>query len=262
MHTSHLCMMNKMIGMEVRDFIKNVPSVKEESITDYLVWRWQAVDPRFKYVHLTTFTRQQECTTTGADFEMELWIVGRKLTVPLLFQAKKFVKPHDGYKYKLRYPDNTKDQLKTLLQYATKNRLMPFYAVYTDGSHSSPSMCKAFGSQSESGLYMIHADIVDQFCNGVYGRIVLLDDLLSKSNPFHCMFCCPLGPNPDYFNTYFNTSLGRDVARNSNDIPIYVRALLTSESGEAATEDPASPGEDRLLLRPRLIGVYDLRDEE
>ena len=58
MVNSSLCDSNKALGREVSDFILNVPDVKEESITDYLVWKWCLLDKRFKYIRPTTFSRQ------------------------------------------------------------------------------------------------------------------------------------------------------------------------------------------------------------
>ncbi len=52
----------------IKNFMLNVSDVKEESITDYLVWKWRELDARFKYINITTFTRHMESTTTGADF--------------------------------------------------------------------------------------------------------------------------------------------------------------------------------------------------
>ncbi len=45
-----ICDSNKAIGLEVRDFIANVTDTKEESITDYLIWRWKLLDARFKFL--------------------------------------------------------------------------------------------------------------------------------------------------------------------------------------------------------------------
>ena len=115
----NLCDANKAVSLEVKNFmLLNVPDVKEESITDYLVWKWRELDSRFKYINVATFTRQEESTTTGADFEIELWLVGNKFHFPLVFQAKKFVKPNDSYVTKLNYPSKTQGQLTTLLAYA------------------------------------------------------------------------------------------------------------------------------------------------
>lgn len=114
-----LCERNKAIGLQVRDFILNVPNAKEESITDYLVWQWGLLDSRFRYIKVKTFTRQEENTSTGADFELELWVVGKTKFLPLLFQAKKFLKPFDSYQQKLNYPNNKQKQLATLLAYAS-----------------------------------------------------------------------------------------------------------------------------------------------
>ena len=43
----NLCQSNKYLAEEVRDFIQNVDGAKEEeSITDYLVWKWKDIDSR------------------------------------------------------------------------------------------------------------------------------------------------------------------------------------------------------------------------
>lgn len=92
-----LCKTNKAISLDVREFMGNVSDVKEESITDYLVWKWRKLDPNFKYLKVSTYTRHEENSTTGADFELELWLVGRRFHFSLIFQAKKLVKPYDSY---------------------------------------------------------------------------------------------------------------------------------------------------------------------
>lgn len=78
MNILDLCEANKALGIEVREFILNVPDAKEESITDYLVWKWRSLDKKFNYINVKTFNRHEENAKTGADFELELWLVGSK----------------------------------------------------------------------------------------------------------------------------------------------------------------------------------------
>ena len=126
MNTLELCEANKAVGTEVRNLILNVPDAKEESITDYLVWKWRTLDKKFNYINVKTFNRHEENAKTGADFELELWLVGDTQCVPLLFQAKKFNRPFGGYVSKLNYPKNTQAQLQKLLRYAAAKRMLPF----------------------------------------------------------------------------------------------------------------------------------------
>jgi hypothetical protein len=259
MNRSALCDSNKALGLEVRDFIRNVPDAKEESITDYLVWKWRLLDSRFKYINTKTFTRQEESTTTGADFELELWLVGRARCIPLLFQAKKFNKTFDCYVNKLNYPGNTQAQLQTLLAYAASRALLPFYAIYTATASAHP-LCRGI-ADLDSGVYMIDASTIKTFADGVHGRKVSLGSIISRSNPFHCMFCCPMGVDDHYFSEYFNAQATGLAGRSRESLPTYASQILSAQATLAdngALEEQQIDGE---LPPVRVIGVYDLTRE-
>lgn len=261
MTTPDLCSANKELGIKVRNFIMNVPSAKEESITDYLVWKWRELDAKFNYINVKTFTRQQENTKTGADFELELWLVGRTQCLPLLFQAKKFTQPFAGYVGKLNYPRNTQAQLTKLIAYANTKRLLPFYSIYTRAQASS-SLCGG-GEALDTGIYMIDAHEIKKFADRAhYGSKVSLAALLSRSNPFHCMFCCPMGTKVSYFQKYFRSQAGTSLTREINAIPGYVRQLLFI--GEQRDENTSVSRESSSYDYPpvRTVGVYDLRHLE
>jgi hypothetical protein len=260
MHQTALCDSNKAVGLEVRDFIVNVPDVKEESITDYLVWKWRSLDARFKYINTKTFTRQQESSTTGADFELELWLVGHTKCVPLLFQAKKFLKPFDSYVSKLNYPNNTQSQLQTLLSYATKRNLLPFYAIYTAGATAHP-LC-ARRTDLDTGVYMIDAATIKTFADRAHGRKVELNTIIARSNPFHCMFCCSMGIEDHYFARYFNAKSTDSAARSRDSLPEYARQIMQMPSAQTEGAGSESGRIDGELPPVRLIGVYDLTRDE
>jgi len=253
MPNQKICEANKALGLEIREFMTHVPDVKEESITDYLVWKWKLLDARFSYLNIKTFTRQEEHSTTGADFELELWLLGEKTAVPLLFQAKKFTKPYDAYMSKLNYPGGTQAQLKKLLAYSTAKKLLPFYMIYTSGGGSAKTMCG--GPGSVTGAYMIDAETIREFADGKHGKQVSLGNLLGKSNPFHCLFCCPLGAAGEYFKRYFQQA--PDSVRTSvDDLPAYVQALR--EDNSVVSREKYADN----LPNVRAIGVYDIRDLE
>ena len=43
---------------------------------------------------MRTFNHDEESTKTGADFDLELWLVDQKVHLSLAVQAKKFIQPY------------------------------------------------------------------------------------------------------------------------------------------------------------------------
>lgn len=109
-----LCQMHKDIEEEVIDFSTYVQSAGEESITDYLFWRWALANRKYSHFTAKTFTKFQESRVTGADFEMEIWFVGKSFSLPLAIQAKK-------------YPSNTTHIVRPLaIQIILNNKFKSF----------------------------------------------------------------------------------------------------------------------------------------
>lgn len=255
----NICDTNKAVSLEVKNFMLNVSDVKEESITDYLVWKWRELDTRFQYINVSTFTRQEESTTTGADFELELWLVGRKFHFPLVFQAKKFFKPYDSYVTKLNYPAGTQGQLKTLLSYAKTQKKLPFYVFYSIPDSNTKIMCPK-GDVSDTAIFMADAHKIKAFADCKYGKRVSKNKLLKATNPFHCMFCCPLTRSGDYFTRYFSTLTEGAEARDNEKLPDYVSMLLNGRFLELSEEKTLSVINQNELRVFRAVGVYDMRD--
>ena len=104
---------------DIKKFLKNVDDVKEESITDYLMWKWKEIDKKLKCIkNVETHTRHKEHYVTGADFDIELWILSNTKKVSLAVQAKKFIEPKNFYVSKIKYPKNSSGQINKLLAYA------------------------------------------------------------------------------------------------------------------------------------------------
>ena len=82
------CTENIRLGNEVYDFIDFVNDVGEESITDYLVWQWRKLNKKFNYLTVNKHTRHFENKESGADFELELWILTKRNNISFVFQAK------------------------------------------------------------------------------------------------------------------------------------------------------------------------------
>lgn len=253
-HGMNICDANLALELEVRQFIENVSDVKEESITDFLVWKWRELDKRFKYVRVHPFNHEEESYRTGADFDIELWLVGRRRHVALAVQAKKFLKRTDSYVTRLRYPGGTKSQMNTLLSYASSANRLPFYFIYSVPPSTSRIMCpgKAGGL---GAVFMGHARRFEEYADGKHGKRITRDQLLRITNPFHCMFFCPLAQDGDYFNHYFSVS-GEEIEQYSNEsLPSYVQHLL--QQGGV----PIDIHEVEVPRQFRHVGVYDMRND-
>jgi hypothetical protein len=252
-----ICQANKAVSLEVKRFMENVGDIKEETITDYLVWKWRELDKRFYYVSVATFDHHEESTRTGADFDLELWLVGRSTHISLAVQAKKFLKQHDSYVKRLNYPDGTRQQMQKLLAYAKSKKQLPFYFIYTLPDNQTSTMCGRTNAV-DCAVFMADARVMEQFADGKHGRRPSRDDLILASNPFHCMFCCPLMKDGSYFRNYFSEVGAADVQHPNEALPGYVRQLLSQSSAESPR--PADPQREGWSAF-RAVGVYDLRGD-
>ena len=254
------CEANKALTLEVKRFIQNVGDIKEETITDYLVWKWRELDKRFNYLSVTTFDHHDESTKTGADFDLELWLVGRKTHISLAVQAKKFIKQHDSYVKRLNYPNGTKQQMAKLLAYSASTNKLPFYFIYTSPGANTSTMCGRTNTV-DSAVFMADARIMEEFADGKRGKRPSRDDMILASNPFYCMFCCPLTKDGSYFENYFSRSGTAELQASNEVLPGYVQKLLAESSADLRSQEArTSYGRDNEGWSAfHAVGVYDLR---
>lgn len=260
-----ICETNKKISAEVKDFISNVSSLNEESITDYLIWKWRELDKNFKFINIETFTHDEESKITGADFEiqLELWLVGRSSAIPLVFQAKKFIKPYDSYLRKLNYPKGTQTQLKTLLKYSKSGKKpLPFYMFYSLTDSKTTAKCGNRFGLNDVSLFIVNAYTIEGFANKPARTAISRNEILAEGNPLHCLFCCPLNMRT-YFKDYFGVKLDSYNLTNQNDqIPEYVSMLLNNRIAEMNKTEVVEIINRNELQTIRILGVYDLRESE
>ena len=109
------------------------PSVKEESLTDWLLYHLSSSNPR---VHCQAFTRREEALI-GADWEWwlltdaSLGMSEKPIGYRFLIQAKKLIHDRDNYAL-LAYSNRYGLQIDRLIEEAKLRRAMPFYAYYTN----------------------------------------------------------------------------------------------------------------------------------
>jgi len=244
------------LGNEVYDFIDFVSDVGEESITDYLVWQWRKLNKKFEYLNVKKHTRHFENKVSGADFELELWVLSKKNNLSIVFQAKKIIPNYNAYCSKLNYRNGKIRQLDTLKKYAKTNKKIPFYLFYSPADKNTNSMC---GNKIyKTALFMADAYTVDDLTKKYKNKKLSKNTILHETNPFHCLFCCPLTKHSfiDYFQHYFPKVMENNSLEN-NEIPSYVLAIANNELGNIS----------ELIERNNLnvyrnIGVLDLRDEK
>ncbi|MEM7759786.1 MAG: DUF6615 family protein [Cyanobacteria bacterium P01_A01_bin.40] len=216
-------------------------------------------------MNINTFTRQEENKTTGADYELELWLIGRFFSFPLVIQAKKFIKNFDSYHAKLNYPDKTQNQLKTLLIYAQAKRRLPFYVFYSLPDINTQVICTLCTRGSEvklqnTGVFMTDACTIKDFADKKPGTRISKNQLLKESNLFHCIFCCPMSSNGKYFQRYFRNL--SDSLSFPQDIPLpnYVDLLLTNQISEINSDELTTVINQNELRTYRHVAVYEMRN--
>ncbi len=94
------CIQHRKIAQNVWEFIDYVNNVGEESITDYLVWQWKKLNAQFNYINVVKHSKQYEHKTSGADFELELWMLLQNKSFSFVFQAKKLLREYNSYRSK------------------------------------------------------------------------------------------------------------------------------------------------------------------
>jgi hypothetical protein len=246
----------------VRRWLTRQPGVKEESLTDWLLYD---VSDRLPFVHYVSFSRHQEARETGADWEW--WILLRGNYFRIRVQAKKVSATKDNYP-ELARTNSYGLQIDKLLDDARIANAIPLYALYS--TETGHSMCSGQPHMYEDGVFLAGAThLYADFIKG--GRKpVSSSELLNRSNPFSCFACCPLtrkldGGTLSYFERYYRAEVhpdgeDSDVPRGTHTLlPDYV-SLLLEHSAEGIPD--WWEGEFRSsLLDFNGILVYDYRNE-
>jgi|GEM_PF-1304419 len=178
-----LCQMHKDIEEEVIDFNAHVQTAGEESITDYLFWRWSLANQNCSHFTAKVFTKFEESRETGADFEMEIWFVNDSFSLPLAIQAKKVSSEHKAYRSAFSYPNDTKQQIQKLLSYASSNKRVPIYMLY-----SQSALC-AYSKTPDCGIYITSALDIEKFANLPKGSALSKTKILDRCIHFYQLFC-------------------------------------------------------------------------
>lgn len=249
-----LCDVLNQAASYVRDWQIKQPSVKEESLTDWMLFDISEKSSKVRY---QLFSRHEEARTTGADWEW--WFVSDRQSLRLRVQAKKAQGSKDLYS-ELARTNRHGLQIDKLLADAKKQNALPLYAFFS--SENVQTLCG--GRKPAEGVYLAGATRVYGDFIAVARKKVTAKDVLRISNPLSCITCCPLsrhGELPlEYFRRYFPEEFPQSESRNSTpgihkQVPGYVQALLSRDRGrpEENIDSLEIPTEFKALL------VVDLR---
>lgn len=196
--------------LEVRNWLVKQPSVKEESITDWLLFN---VSERIDGVTYKAFTRNEEAKLTGADWEW--WFIFEKYSYKMRVQAKKLKINDDNYS-SLAYTNKYGMQIEKLIEDSRRENFFPFYAFYVLEAKN----VKCGANILNEGVYLVGGSkLFERFILSGKKKVTS-DDILSDAIPLSCFICCPIcerGNNGDGFAEFLGGYFEVDSIRNNNN---------------------------------------------
>jgi len=220
----------------IADWLTKQPSVKEESLTDWLLFEISSKTPRVRY---TSFSRHDEARKTGADWEW--WFLYPHGSYRYRIQAKKASPIGDNYP-SIAYTNRHGLQIDKLISDSRASNAIPAYVFFTASSSSKSSKCG--GGFSAKGAFSVGAQSVYSHFIAKGKAVVSESDILQISIPLQCFTCCPLGrPMSDSMGRFIEHYFSEEAAILSGNnvrevqpgfherLPPYVSALLESTEG-------------------------------
>ena len=198
-----ICEEIRAISIYIKKWIYQQPAVKEESLTDWLLFQFSEKIPNIVSI---VFNRFQEARITGADWEW--WFLFRKNSYKIRVQAKKMAK--DNYS-NIAYSNKYGLQIEKLLQDAIKTNSIPFYAFYS--TEDGETICEK--KRKNEGVFIVGANQIYRSFISSGRTIISPDDLINISNVLSCFFCCPLMNHRDnlkeFIKNYYKFENTKDI---------------------------------------------------
>ena len=165
----------------IRHWIHRQPYVKEESLTDWLLFD---MSENIHGIYYKSFSRHEEARRTGADWEW--WFLFPDFCFAMRVQAKKLHPTDDNYP-SIAHTNIYGLQIEKLLSDAARGNFMPFYAFYTD--QWADVMCP--NKRNNEGVFIAGGQkIYDTFMSDPMVQ-VMASDALRHTLALSCFVCCP-----------------------------------------------------------------------
>lgn len=250
------CKILKKASIYVRRWIEKQPNVKEESLTDWLLYSISNETDRIKYY---SFTRNEEAKTTGADWEW--WFLFPQFAHRFRVQAKKLSVNGDNYP-SICYANKHGLQIEKLIEDSDKQNSLPVYAFYTARIEEVRCLNKIL----DEGVYIGNAKELNKDIVQKAKRKILYNDILKNSIPLSCMLCCDLICKVKSFDEFIAKYLASEQPDGNNstigqykykDLPKYVYYLLE----DAQLSDLWEKEYSRYIEGINGILLFDCREE-
>lgn len=224
---SSLCNQLELLSQEIFDWIAAQPAVKEESLTNWLLYE---LSKRCKNIAYKEFTRHEEAKDTGADWD---WLfVFSDGVAYFRVQAKKLSAINDNYSGLAR-TNRYGQQITKLIESAKMVSAFPIYAFYS--ASSSSNACKGRVFTKQGGSYLCGAEVVDsRFVRT--RKHVSESDVVLAAYPLPCISCCSYGTEKSakslleqvhhYFHVDGLTNSDKTFLGYSNRIPSWAESIL------------------------------------
>ena len=262
------------ISAEINRWITKQPFVKEESITDFLLYTLSEAEKRIVY---RAFSRHEEASI-GADWEW--WVLTNIsdsesfFAYRFLVQAKKLHKDKDNYAL-LSYGNKNDLQMDLLLSASKERGAYPLYLFYSTKQPEIEMQIEAFPKIDQdilmwcrrciNGCYVSPAEMVKQIIFDSERRII--DDALLIGHSLGISLC-DLGYIRDISdlleqinNSYFQSSEEKKspsgIRYNQESLPAYVSYILDHHEGIADWYEREFQHE---LDDLSGVGIIDLRE--
>ena len=236
------------------------PHVKEESITDWLLYD---LSEKRKDIIYHAFSRHEESSLTGADWEW--WFLFCQSSFKYRVQAKKLRTDKDNYP-SVAYSNTNGLQIDMLVRDSRAANALPMYAFYTAPT-GSETACRRGGADDYNGVFLAGASAIQTSFLDPGRRKITSADILKESVPFSCLACCPLvqnsGSHEDFLRHYFDRDFNYEGANQPlglhEDVPGYVEALVqASREGDVPHWFEGEFRRD--IADTKSILIYDLRN--
>lgn len=256
------CQNLKESSVYIKFWISQQPAVKEESLTDWLLFD---VSRRIRAITYQAFTRHEEARQTGADWEW--WFLFRELSVKMRVQAKKIDPTGDDYP-SIAHTNKYGLQIDKLLKDSKEMNFLPFYAFYT---HLQERVLCQKGVNDEGVFLAGSNQIYNDFIKSGRAEIAA-PTILARSIPLSCFICCPIcsegqGSFGRFIGQYYPQEIGREEPSDViefDEIPGFYRQIPGYVSSFIEHAREGLPIEWELEYRRYLEGVnsmvvYDAR---
>ncbi|MDR0911591.1 MAG: hypothetical protein LBM96_03190 [Methanobrevibacter sp.] len=262
------------ISNYIYNWLINYKNLKEESVTDYLLYEISNKIHNVRYKHIS---RHEEARYFGSDWQW--WIVfDNHCAFAMNIQAKKIDLDKDNY-HKLVYSNKYGLQIEKLLNYSKENNLFPCYAFYSSFSKQILNNT-CFGE----GVYISNAEEVYEFLfkneslfdeNGkrqkVYAEDIISGSKLPGSKSLFSFFCekdsiinkfCDKCCNKK-FNDTNNDKIKNNGLGWHNNIPKEILNLINKNNMSFQKDNQISNDvevSNKKLVHTKNLLIFDLRE--